>query len=256
MNNPQFIHPIIGITTYGRDEKNHFTLPAEYVDSVRRAGGIPLLIPPGDPHQLELLSVIDGLIISGGGDIDPAHYGGQHHETMYMIDEERDDSELALTRVIVERDMPTLAICRGIQTLNVTLGGTLIEHLPDTLERPVVHRLPPNDPVNQPISRATPHPVTVEAESQLGKIMGQSEVVPMSWHHQALRQLAEGLRVVAQARDGIIEAVELPGHPWLIAVQWHPELSAADDPSQHKIFVALVEAAQARKAALGRDGRD
>lgn len=232
-------HPLIGITTYGRDESNKFTLPSEYVDAVRRAGGIPVLLPPGEPHTSEILALVDGLILSGGGDIDPSRYHGQHHQTIYMLDPERDNSELELAQKLVSTDLPLLPICRGAQVLNVALGGTLIEHLPDEVGEDILHRAPPRVP--------TRHSIRVDPESQLAKITGHTELVTASWHHQAARKVAPGLRVVARAPDGAIEALEMPGHPWLIAVQWHPELTAATDPAQQAIFDALVEAARKRK---------
>jgi putative glutamine amidotransferase len=199
-----------------------------------------LLLPPGEPHLAELLERLDGVIIAGGGDIDPGRYQGVRHETIYMLDGERDSSELELARRLVDRELPLLNICRGIQVLNVALGGTLIEHLPDEVGEEIAHRAPPRNP--------TIHEVWVEPASQLAQIMGRTKVVTTSWHHQALRQVASGLKVVAYAPDGTIEAVEMPEHPWLIGVQWHPEMTAADDPSQQRLFDALVEAARRRKA--------
>jgi len=231
--------PIIGITTYGRDEKQHFSLPAEYIDAVRRAGGIPVLLPPGEPQLAELLKLLDGVILSGGGDLDPTLYDGLHHETIYTIDPERDATEIALTRELVSLEVPLLGICRGAQVLNVALGGTLIEHLPEVVGDEVSHRASPPG--------ATQHPVTVEPTSRLAEILGQTELAPVSWHHQAVRRPAPGFKVVAQADDGTIEALEMPDHPWLIALQWHPEMTAADDPGQQRIFEALVEAARKRR---------
>jgi putative glutamine amidotransferase len=226
--------PIIGITTYARNESRNFTLPMEYVDAIRRAGGIPVLLPPGEPHQTELLGRLDAIILSGGGDMDPALYRGNDHETVYMVDHERDRSEIELARHVLELAVPTLCICRGIQVLNVALGGTLIEHLPDEVGDAIAHRVPPRHP--------TEHSIRVEPGSRLADIMEQTEATTASWHHQAIRRPAAGLDVVAHAPDGTIEAVEMPGHPWLVAVQWHPELTAAADPGQQRLFDALVKA--------------
>jgi len=231
--------PLIGITTYGRDDHDTFSLPAAYVDAVRRAGGIPVLIPPGEAHLALLMARLDGLILAGGGDIDPAHYNGQEHATIYMVDAERDSSELDLVRRVVESGVPTLGICRGVQVINVALGGTLIEHLPDEVGDAIAHRLPPRSPAR--------HLVEIQPQSQLAAILGRVQVEPASWHHQALRQPAAGLTVVAQAADGAIEAVEMLGHPWLVAVQWHPEITAAVDPVQQQLFDALVAAASKQK---------
>ncbi len=227
--------PLIGITTYGRDEGNRFPLPGEYVDSVRRGGGIPLLIPPGEKRIDALLAILDGVILAGGGDLDPAHYGGGTHESVYMLDAERDNGEMALAKRVIDYNIPTLGICRGAQVINVVLGGTLYIHLPDVVGETVVHRLPPREP--------TTHPVRVCADSRLGRILGREDFLAASWHHQAIRDPAAGLEVVAHAPDGTIEAVEMPAHPWLIAVQWHPELTSATDPVQQKLFYTFIQEA-------------
>ena len=226
--------PVIGITTYGRDERGRYTLPSEYVAAVQRAGGVPLLIPPLPELAQRYLDLVDGVVLAGGGDIDPAHYRGDTHETMYGIDQERDALELALARELVRRHQPTFAICRGMQVLNVAMGGTLIGHLPNVVGDKVLHRKPPREP--------TPHPVKLKSGSRLAAITGVTELQPMSWHHQAIRAVAPGLEVVAEAPDGTIEAVEMPRQPWLIAVQWHPELTAHQDPSQQRLFDALIAA--------------
>ncbi len=228
--------PIIGITTYGTDERGRYTLPAEYVEAVDRAGGVPLLMPPVPEHAQRYLSLVDGVILAGGGDLDPKHYEGAWHATLYGIHEGRDALELALARQIVKQGTPLLAICRGMQVLNVALGGTLIEHLPDAVGEGVLHRAPPREPV--------PHPVTVKPGSRLAEVLGGDECAPLSWHHQAVRALAPGFTAVAQAPDGTIEAMEMPRHPWLLAVQWHPELTAQKDPAQQRLFDALVAATQ------------
>lgn len=232
--------PLIGLTTYGRDERNRFTLYGEYVDSVRRAGGVPVLLPPGEPGWRAWLERLDALLFTGGGDLDPALYDGAPSDSIYGVDAERDASELELARAAAASRRPTLCICRGMQILNVALGGTLIEHLPAEVGERVLHRRPPHAPAT--------HPVEVEGEARLAALMGTRSVEPVSWHHQALRDVAPDLRVVGRAPDGVIEAVELPAHPWLLAVQWHPELSAERDPTQQRIFDGLVAAARARLA--------
>lgn len=231
--------PIIGLTTYERDKQQNYGLPAEYIEAVRRAGGIPVLLPHGETCQDDLLDLLDGVILTGGGDVDPAHYEGAAHEALEDVDPERDASEIKLAQLIVASGLPALNICRGAQVLNVALGGTLIEHLPDEIGDQIEHRTTPPG--------YTYHTVNVEADSRLAQIVGQTEVTSNSWHHQAVRQLAPGLQAVAFAPDGTIEAVEMPDHPWLIAVQWHPESLAAKDVTHQRIFDALVEAA-ARQA--------
>lgn len=229
-------NPLIALTTYGRGADNRYTLPAEYLDAVRRAGGVPVLIAPGEPHWEAILDVVDALILSGGGDIDPSRYDGKRHETSYAIDQERDELELELGRRVIVSGMPTLGICRGAQILNVIQGGKLIEHIPDEFGEKVLHRAPPREPVM--------HSVKLKPGSRLAKILGRDEFDAASWHHQALRGAAAGFEAVAHAPDGTIEAIEMPSHPWLIAVQWHPELSAASDPLQQKLFDAIVEVAR------------
>jgi putative glutamine amidotransferase len=242
------LRPLIGITTYPPSRAGRYGLPQEYVASVRRAGGEPVLLPPGTAdHPIDvdaLLDRLDGVVLAGGGDLDPATYGGAAHETVYALHEGRDRDELALARALVDRAVPTLAICRGSQVLNVALGGTVVPHLPDVVPGPdaggVLHRIEPPEP--QAIATPTPHDVTVEPGSRVAEVMGATEVTPMSWHHQAVDRLGEGLRVVARAPDGVVEATELADHPWLLSVQWHPELSAATDPTQQRLFDALVAA--------------
>jgi putative glutamine amidotransferase len=228
--------PLIAITTYPANEVvDRINLPVEYVESVRRAGGRALLVPPGEADPSGLLDAVDGLLLTGGGDIDPSRWDGPSHETVYQTSIERDDLELQLARLAVSRGSPMMCICRGVQVLNVALGGSLHVHVPDVVGEGLLHRVMPLGPV--------PHPIAVDADSQLARTMGTTDIIPMSWHHQAIDHLGEGLRVVARAPDGIVEAVELSGHPSLIAVQWHPELTAADDPTQAALFDAFVGAA-------------
>ncbi len=229
--------PLIAITTYAADAESQqrVNLPREYVDAVQRAGGRAVLVPPGDPDPSGLLDRVDGLLLTGGGDIDPTVWNGPAHETVYMTDEARDSLEVELARLAVARDVPTMCICRGIQVLNVALGGTLHVHLPDVVGDDVMHRLPPREP--------GPHPIDIEPSSALARHLGATRVEPMSWHHQAIDKLGDGLRAVAWAPDGVIEAVEHNAHPSLIAVQWHPELTAATDPTQSALFDAFVSSA-------------
>ncbi len=226
--------PLIGITTYPPDEQGRLLLPREYGEAVRRAGGIPILIGPGEPRLAELLTRLDGLVLAGGGDIDPARYGAEPHERLYGVHAERDAQELQLVREVCASHLPTLAICRGLQVLNVALGGTLIQHLPDVVGETVLHRVPPRGPV--------PHVVQLAENSRLAGILQATEFSAASWHHQAIQTPGQGLRIAAHAPDGVIEAVEVESHPWLLGVQWHPELTAATDPIQQRLFQSFVEA--------------
>jgi putative glutamine amidotransferase len=232
--------PLIAITTYPGDDDGRVSLPAAYIDSVRRAGGRVLLVPPGEGDVAGLLDLVDGLVLTGGGDIDPARWGGGDHESVYQVDAPRDALEVECVELAIERALPTFAICRGMQVVNVALGGSLHMHVPDVVGETIRHRLPPREP--------TPHPVSVEADCEIARIIGATDIEPMSWHHQAVDRPGNGLRAVAVAPDGIIEALELDAHPWLVAVQWHPELTAGADPTQAALFDGLVRAASSTLA--------
>ena len=241
--------PLIGITTYPPNRDGQVELPQEYVHAVRRAGADVVLVPPGtadDPVDVELvLDRLDGVVLAGGGDVDPARYGGSGHETVYALRPERDRDELALVHALLARQLPTLAICRGAQVLNVALGGSLVAHLPDVVPGPdaggVLHRLEPEEVRGR--ATPTPHEVEVEPGSALAGVLGTGRVTPMSWHHQAVDRLGDGLRAVARAPDGVVEALELADHPEVVAVQWHPELTAAVDPTQQALFDDLARRA-------------
>ena len=226
--------PRIGLVTYGRNEDNWFSLPAEYVDSVRRAGGLPVLLAPGETDLKSWLGSIDALVLPGGGDISPSCYGGEPHAENYKMDADRDGNELDLARHAVAAQLPTLAICRGMQMMHVAFGGKLVPHIPEVVGDLVPHRSPERKPVE--------HLVTANPESKLAEVMGESRVTVASWHHQATEGITEGFRIAAHSPDGLIEAMELPEHPFLLAVQWHPELTAAKDPSQQRLFDALINA--------------
>ncbi|RMH75643.1 MAG: gamma-glutamyl-gamma-aminobutyrate hydrolase family protein, partial [Calditrichaeota bacterium] len=185
-----------------------------------------------------LLEVIDGLILAGGGDIDPALYDGRPHPTIERVDSRRDALELELSRQALARPLPVLGICRGQQVLAVATGGTLVEHIPDEYGQAVIHRDGSGEYVQ--------HPVEVEADSRLAEILGATELPTPSKHHQAVREVPPEWRVVARAADGVIEALEHRHHPWMIAVQWHPE-QAYRDPRHGRLFAALVEAARGRR---------
>ena len=225
--------PLIGLSTYGIAHSDGFNIPAEYVQAILRAGGMPLLLPTAAVDMVDgWLEKIQGLVLIGGGDIDPACYDAAPHDTIYNLDSDRDTCEFALARGALERRSPLLAICRGMQVINVVLGGTLHRHLPEVFGEKVAHRLPPRE--------TTRHTVEVNPEAHIVQAMGSTRVTTVSWHHQAIDRPGEGLRPAAWAEDGVIEALELDGNTNLLAVQWHPELSAADDPAQQGLFDRLV----------------
>ncbi len=234
--------PLVGISSYGRaGQRQTFSLPCEYVDVVRLAGGVPIVLPAVEGEIPEALDAVDALILPGGGDIDPAHYGGPRHEANYGISAERDGFELALARAaLVRPDLPVLCICRGMQLLNVALGGDLVSHIPDRFGDTVSHRHPEHRPVV--------HPVRIDPESRLASVLGATELSVHSVHHQAVGRLGSGLRAAAWSPDGVIEAVESERHPFLIGVQWHPELGALDDERQRRLFEALVGRRSGRPA--------
>lgn len=231
--------PVIGITSYARDgEPLAFSVPCAYVDAVRAAGGIPLVLPSGEAQPAELLDVVDGLILSGGGDIAPDSYGGQPHETIYSVSEERDRFEFGLARAALTRpDKPLLCICRGMQVLNVVCGGGLHVHVPERFGEKVIHRAPPRLPIR--------HAVDLEPGSRLGELLGATRIEACSWHHQAIDRVGRDLVPVAWAADGVIEAIEHTEHPWCFGVQWHPELQHIEEPHR-SLFHALLEAARKR----------
>ncbi|MEV5408385.1 gamma-glutamyl-gamma-aminobutyrate hydrolase family protein [Thermopolyspora sp. NPDC052614] len=228
--------PVIGITCYA--EPARFTvwetraalLPYDYVDQVARAGGQPVLLPPaGEPASV--VGRLDGLILAGGGDIDPGRYGAPPHEATGYIREFRDDAEFGVVNAALANGLPLLGICRGLQVLNIALGGTLHQHLPETVGH-TGHSPAPG--------RYGTLPVRLTPGSRLAKIFdGEHLADPNHYHHQAIDALGAGLTVTARADDGVIEAVELDDHPFCLAVQWHPETG-----EDNSLFAALVDAAR------------
>lgn len=228
----------IGITTLGQSELGHYRVAGAYVEAVRLAGGLPILLPPGETNPAAILEIIDGLIFTGGGDINPVTYNGSPHPTIAGIDSQRDTFELTLAQLVLNTDIPVLGICRGLEVLVVMSGGTLIPHVPDEFGETVAHA------ANR---LTTKHLVRIAPESRLAKIVGTTEAMIVSWHHQAASIVPPEWRITAYAADGVIEAIEHERHPWAIALQWHPELSL-NDPLQQRIFQSLVEAARTRKS--------
>lgn len=206
---------------------------------MRSWGGLPVLLPPEEPNPSAILESVDGLIFSGGGDLDPATYHGPQHPAIGMVDPHRDSFEIALSQLALDSDIPLLGICRGVGVLNVASGGSLITHIPDEFGESVMHSVQSTPSIE--------HLVQIEPHSRLAKIVRSTEVIVVSEHHQAVRTVGAGWRVVAHATDGVIEAIEHEQHPWAIALQWHPEL-ALDNGKQQRIFHAFVEAVHERKS--------
>jgi putative glutamine amidotransferase len=231
--------PIIGITTYaekatwaGWTEPAAF-IPLAYVRAVERAGGRPLLVPPNEGAIEETLDILDGVVFSGGGDLDPQTYGAEAHPETMQVNPARDQAELALLEAALARDMPVLAVCRGSQVLNVARGGDLVQHLPEEVGHDRHRHTEP---------MMADHDVTVNADSRLGSILGERAPVKSS-HHQGFGRLGVGLREAAWAEDGTIEALEDPGHRFAVGVLWHPE-----EGEDFALFQALVEEAAAYRA--------
>jgi putative glutamine amidotransferase len=233
------MRPVIGITTYaeeatwGRWTEPAAFIPLAYVHAVERAGGRALLVPPVEDGFDETLDVLDGIIFSGGGDLDPDMYGAEAHPETNEVSPERDNAELALLQAALGRDMPVLAVCRGSQVLNVARGGDLVQHLPEIVG---------HDRHRHEEGLMADHEVRVETDSRLGSILGDTAPVKSS-HHQGFGRIGDGLRESAWAEDGTIEAVEDPSHRFALGVLWHPE-----EGEDYALFAALVEEAAAYRA--------
>lgn len=231
--------PVIGLTAYeeqarwGAWDTTASLVPTRYVRAIENAGGRVVLLPPQHISQAEaddLISRIDGLVLAGGNDVDPRHYGAEPHEKTVVASGERDEFELALVSSVTRAGLPTLGICRGVQLVNVARGGTLIQHLPDVVG---------HDGHLAERGRYGEHEVAVAPGSLLSSLLSGDSVSVTAHHHQAVDRVGEGLEATVHAEDGIVEALEDRSLPFLVAVQWHPEVT--DD---HSLFRALVGAAR------------
>jgi len=239
--------PIIAIPCRHDTSARHHQLPMQgmgqaYLSAVIAAGGAPVLLPLGldAPRLFRALDRADGLLLAGGEDIAPSLFGEEPHPKLGAVDAERDAAEVALARRALDAGLPLFAICRGIQALNVAAGGTLYQDVPSqvpgALKHDCFYPAYPRDHIA--------HTVAVAPDSRLATILGRDAAVPVnSLHHQAVKDLGAGLRVVAQAPDGMVEAVEGTGRAWVLAVQWHPEELAPSRPDMAALFHAFVEAA-------------
>lgn len=236
------MQPVIGITTLqGRNPNGLPTvmLIQAYVHAIMQAGGVPVMIPSmlADSGWEVLYERLDGILFSGGGDIAPERFDGEPHPRIDDVEPLRDSVELNLFRAAVQDGKPFLGICRGIQTVNVGMGGTLYTHLPEQFSTKIDHAYPGN------MRTVIVHEVKVEEGTRLSEIVSEPILKVNSLHHQGLKDIAPGLRVTALAPDGLVEAVEMPGHPFGLAVQWHPEW-LTDQPPTRNLFRAFVEAAE------------
>ncbi|MCW3055461.1 MAG: putative glutamine amidotransferase [Chthonomonadales bacterium] len=211
-----------------------------YVWAVESAGGIPIMLPvTRDPEAIgRYLGLLDGLLISGGVDVDPACFGEAPHPKLGTVDDDRDTTELPLIREALAQDTPVFAICRGIQSLNVALGGSLYQDIPSQKPSDIHHQQSDlKIPRNQ-----TSHAIHIVPDSRLHHIVGQSEMQTNSFHHQALKKVSDGLIVTAYAPDDIIEAAESPTHRYVVAVQFHPEETAPNDLPSRQLFESFIAA--------------
>jgi len=241
--------PLIGLTTE-RFSSGYFAQPDQnvqgtlhtYIEAVLGAGGLPVLIPltvTGDDLR-ELYQRLDGVLLPGGCDIDPAHFGETRSPQLGAVDVERDRSELSVAQLALADGKPLLGVCRGMQVMNVALGGTLYQDLPSEYPAALERHA---HPVKEFPREHLAHPVRVAEDSRLARVLGAPMVQVNSRHHQAIKQVGAGLVVVAQAPDGVIEGVEKPDHPFALGVQWHPENLQAM-PEMKRLLVKFVEAAQ------------
>jgi len=233
------VKPVIGITAYAQEASwGVWTLPAvliplAYVEAVERAGGRAVVVPPSDEAVDETLDALDGIVFSGGADVDPAMYGAEAHPETDTPQARRDAGELALMQSALERDLPMLAICRGFQLLNVARGGDLIQHLPEQLGHDDHKEVP---------GQFSAHPVEVKDGTRLAAAIRARSAVP-SHHHQAVGKIGDGLVETAWAADGTLEGLEDPSLRFAVAVQWHPE--AGEDQA---LFETLVHEARAYRS--------
>ncbi len=235
---------LIGITgfrsePFGPLRRFTFNLNESYVRAVQAAGGLPIVIPPvlDDGELRELFARLDGLLLSGGGDIDPALFGQNRHPATAHISPERDRSELALARWALAEDKPVLAICRGIQVVNVAMGGTLVQDIPAQVPGALAHSFGADVPRDH-----IAHAVRVKPRSCLAGILGAAEVTTNSWHHQSCATAGQEIVYTAWAPDGVVEAAEAPGKRFAVFVQWHPEEMFNTRPDMLALFQALVKA--------------
>jgi putative glutamine amidotransferase len=246
----QSTRPIIGITPSPVQEPSPafgdvttYRMTSTYTSAVETAGGIPVVLPPTDPSSAaQVVARLDALLLSGGGDIRPSRYRdtGPQHEKTYGISDERDAWEDALLEAAFAIDLPVLCICRGIQVLNVFCGGTLWQDVPTEMPGAASHKQPEGG------SHMTAH--IVAASGLLAVVYGMNEIGTNSFHHQGVKEVGTGLVACGTTADGLVEAVEMPGHSFVLGMQWHPEAMFAKRPEHEAPFRALVSAAVRRGA--------
>ena len=238
------IKPMIGICTRKMDKEFFPSVgaPRSYVEVVIRAGGIPILMPfelTGE-DQAHLLDSLDGVIFTGGGDLAVEFYGGTMSDLVTDIDDDRDRFEMDLAKLVLKSDLPVLGICRGLQLLNVAMGGSLIEDIPSEVADAVDHPYVEGDAFDKLV-----HSIEIKEDSLLGEVCGVKELQVNSLHHQGIRKVADGLDAVAWAPDGVVEGAVMQDRAFGVLVQWHPECLPEEAHAQ-ALFAAFVQAAQKR----------
>jgi len=236
--------PLIGITTNRYNTRTNDTtnsLSIAYTTAVRNAGGLPVMIPNEFPLDKldDLVASLGGLIISGGGDIQTSRFNGTDTDILEEVDTDRDELEIRLVEHALRADLPLLGICRGIQVMNVALGGTLYIHIPDQFPTDLKHSNPAPSYPRDHIA----HVVTIEPSTRLASILGSDRVSVNSRHHQAVKQPAADVTITAHATDGLIEALEIPSKRFFLGIQWHPE-NLQDHPEHRALFAAFIHSAQ------------
>lgn len=237
------MRPIIGVTSQPKQaisasgDLDSHVIGHTYTDSVLRAGGLPVILPPLPNDDIAtLIDRLDGIVLTGGGDMEPGRYGEEPHPEIRKTNSARDEFEIALVHEAKTHRLPVLAICRGLQVVNVALGGTLIQDIPSAMGST-------DHGVRGDAVYHAHQPITIDANSLIAKATGATELMVNSIHHQAVKDLAPGFREVAWANDGVIEGIQHEDDEWpLLAVQWHPEFLGdnCDEPS-HLLFAAFVE---------------
>lgn len=238
MSEAKRMKPVIGIVSNFDMEKDGYFCLANYVRAIEKAGALPIILPYVKAGEVsEVLDLISGLMLTGGGDFPTELYGAAQHPAVQRVIPERDNFEFALARSALDRTMPVLGICRGMQILNVVAGGTIYPHTLDELPGVIDHR--DGTPLDQSV-----HDVHLERDTQLWRLCGEqsSSFRVNSLHHQAVKQLAPEFVISARANDGVVEAIELPDRPFVIGVQWHPEWMYESEPACRQLIDNFAKA--------------